>query len=561
MGPKPNGDARPAPFPESIAERPARWIERQTPPPATLDRLCGELRAYLGDEGWQWLCAAAVYPAISWEITLYLGRRLLGDHPDFETDFEARLMRLARLPWFRYGQMPDWLRSRLVESFAPGQEDRARRAIEAMLLGALDSPPERKKDGVKLEIARAEEEAEPGWFERLKRRRRATRLGDLLQSEPDESPLRDYVFLSFLSGRKPARLTVGLPRLLRRIFYPRGEPIFGLRPLAGLTLAVAVSVALWIGSGVKPPDVLPSGHPRTFAYVTVTLDAAGNETSRRTLQAEQYVEDLGNGVTIEMARIPGGEFQMGSSEAEAQTAFEEVKRYFKESQREWYTAETPRHPVKVAPFLMGKFEVTQRQWRAVAALPKVKEDLDLNPSRSKEGDDLPVENVTWEQAKEFIARLNAKLGLNETNGYRLPSEAEWEYAARAGGATPFAFGETINPSIVNYNGGYPYGKAPEGLDRGKTVAIGSLGVANAWGLFDMHGNVWEWCEDEWHNNYEGAPMDGRAWVEGSSTGSGRVDRGGGWAYDAAYCRSAYRNGDAPGYRYVALGFRLVRVGP
>lgn len=173
---------------------------------------------------------------------------------------------------------------------------------------------------------------------------------------------------------------------------------------------------------MRPP--VASGPPRTFTYVTVKLDAAGIETPRRTLQAGQYVEDLGNGVTIEMVRIRGGEFQMGSSESEAQSAFEEAKRYFKESNRGWYTAETPRHLVTVAPFLMGKFEVTQRQWRAVAAMTKVNTDLDLDPSSSK-GDDLPVETVTWEQAKEFIARLNAKLGLTEANGYRLPSEAEW----------------------------------------------------------------------------------------------------------------------------------------
>ena len=137
--------------------------------------------------------------------------------------------------------------------------------------------------------------------------------------------------------------------------------------------------------------------------------------------------------------------------------------------------EKPSHQVTVGDFWFGKFEVTQAQWRAV---------MGTNPSKFN-GDDLPVESVSWEVAKEFCFRLNAKLGLSEAEGYRLPTEAEWEYAARAGSKTKFTFGDTITPEIVNYNGNYPYGRAPKGAYRKKTVAVGSLGVANAWGLFDL----------------------------------------------------------------------------
>ncbi|NBO66304.1 MAG: formylglycine-generating enzyme family protein, partial [Acidobacteria bacterium] len=212
-------------------------------------------------------------------------------------------------------------------------------------------------------------------------------------------------------------------------------------------------------------------------------------------ECEVYTEDLGNGVKLEMVKIPGGEFQMGSPDSESGR----------------YVDEGPVHRVTLKGFLMGRYEVTQRVWRAVAALPKI--ELELNPEPSVfKGDELPVESVTWHEVKEFIARLNRWLGLEDAKGYRLPSEAEWEYAARGGTATPFGFGETISPSIVNYDGNFPYGRGIKGERRGKTIAVGSLGMANRYGLYDMHGNVWEWCEDEFHENYNGAPIDGRAWV-------------------------------------------------
>ncbi|MGH9843809.1 MAG: formylglycine-generating enzyme family protein [Blastocatellia bacterium] len=245
-------------------------------------------------------------------------------------------------------------------------------------------------------------------------------------------------------------------------------------------------------------------------------------------ECEIFVEDLGNGATIELARIPAGRFLMGS------LANEEGRD----------GDEGPQHEVRVGEFLMGRYEVTQRQWRAVAALPKVKLDLKANPSQFK-GDDLPVESVSWEEAKEFIARVNRKLGLTEQTGYRLPSEAEWEYAARARTMTRYAFGDVFSPDLVSNN-------------SSGTMKVGSF-PANPFGLFDLHGNVWEWCEDDWHDSYNGAPVDGRAWVDTPSRGSLRVIRGGGWSTGAVYCRSADRYYDTPGSRLVDLGFRLLRT--
>jgi formylglycine-generating enzyme required for sulfatase activity len=181
---------------------------------------------------------------------------------------------------------------------------------------------------------------------------------------------------------------------------------------------------------------------------------------------------------------------------------------------------------------MGKFQVTQEQWQRVAKLPQVAKELEENPSRFK-GNKLPVESVSWENAVEFCARLSKATGKE----YRLPSEAEWEYACRAGTTTPFYFGETITTDLANYNGNYTYGNEAKGKYREKTTEVGSF-PPNAFGLYDMHGNVWEWCGDNWHENYQGAPNDGSAWIDKAS--SIIVLRGGSWNDDPDNCRSAFR---------------------
>jgi formylglycine-generating enzyme required for sulfatase activity len=218
----------------------------------------------------------------------------------------------------------------------------------------------------------------------------------------------------------------------------------------------------------------------------------------------------------------------------------------------------PQREVTVTPFYIGKFAVTQKQWRIVAGWERVERDLEPDPSRfkdRKDSDERPVEQVSWLDAVEFCARLSRETGKH----YRLPTEAEWEYACRAGTTTPFAFGETITHGIVNYYSEYPYAKAKKAKPRNETVPVGSLGVANTFGLYDMHGNVWEWCEDQWHDRYDGAPDDGSAWVDISENGSSRVIRGGGWYNYAVICRSAIRSLGAPGARDVYLGFRLLRT--
>jgi formylglycine-generating enzyme required for sulfatase activity len=242
---------------------------------------------------------------------------------------------------------------------------------------------------------------------------------------------------------------------------------------------------------------------------------------------------LSGGVPIEMIYIPGGEFMMGSPAGEGSTK------------------EKPQHRVTVADFWMEKYTVTQAQWRQVAALPRVARDLKPDPAYFK-GNSRPVETVSWDDAMEFCARLS-KFTQRQ---YRLPSEAEWEYACRAGTTTPFYFGETISTELANYNGNYTYGKGTKGQYRQQTTDVGSF-PPNAFGLYDMHGNVWEWCADDWHRDYNGAPTDGSAWDNGNDNYF-HVLRGGCWDSNPDYCRAASRYYfNARGLATVKVGFRLV----
>jgi formylglycine-generating enzyme required for sulfatase activity len=253
---------------------------------------------------------------------------------------------------------------------------------------------------------------------------------------------------------------------------------------------------------------------------------------RRKGSARYFTEDLGDGVKLDMVEIPGGSFLMGSPDTEEKR----------------YDDEGPQHRVTVPSFFMGKFPVTQAQWHAVANLPAVHRALDPAPSYF-EGDDRPVEQVSWEEAMEFCQRLAQKTG----RPYRLPSEAEWEYACRAGTTTPFHFGETITPELVNYDGNYPYGTAPEGAYREETTPVGSFKVANAFGLYDMHGNVWEWC----HSLYEPYPYRAEDGREDESDSGSRVLRGGAFHYVALDVRCASRGRYDPDDRDNDLGFRVV----
>lgn len=284
----------------------------------------------------------------------------------------------------------------------------------------------------------------------------------------------------------------------------------------------------------------------TFTFDVNTVDTEGQETNRTRGQAQSFTEDLDSGVGLEMVLVPGGTFVMGAPETETESE----------------DNERPQHLVRVSPFFMGKFLVTQEQWLIVSELPKVNHDLDPNCSCFK-GVKRPVEYVAWLEAVECCDRLSRKTGRR----YYLPTEAHWEYACRAGTSTPFHFGETITTDLANYRGtdrgefgrSGSYSQGPQGVFRGQTTDVGSF-PPNAFGLYDMHGNVWEWCADLWHSNYEGAPTDGSAWVTGEHADF-RSLRGNSWTGSPGYCRSASRSNGPFDIRDAALGFRVVCAAP
>jgi formylglycine-generating enzyme required for sulfatase activity len=254
---------------------------------------------------------------------------------------------------------------------------------------------------------------------------------------------------------------------------------------------------------------------------------------------QAYREVLAPGVALTMLRIPAGSFQMGATEGEEGSG----------------SGERPVHRVELGEFLLGQTPITQAQWNEVAGWEKVELelelDLDPDPSYIK-GSNRPVETVSWHEAVEFCRRLSQRSG----KCYGLPSEAQWEYACRAGTTTPFHFGETLTAELANYQATDTYGNGPKGEYRQQTTDVASF-PANPWGLHDMHGNVWEWCADHWHDNYTRAPEDGRPWLdEKADKDAFRLLRGGSWYDFPGVCRSAYRYWDHPVNRDDAIGFRV-----
>ncbi|ODG99405.1 peptidase C14 [Nostoc sp. KVJ20] len=302
-------------------------------------------------------------------------------------------------------------------------------------------------------------------------------------------------------------------------------------------------------SGVSEPA--PTGHQselQVFQFEIVKVNASGQEVKRDRGKAEYFTEDLGNGVSLEMVYIPDGTFLMGTED-------EEIERLVQKFSWDAFRREKPQHEVTVQSFFMGKYPVTQGQWIRVAALPKVNCDLKADSSKFK-GDKRPVEQVSWNDAVEFCDRLSS-LSKYTNKQYRLPSEAEWEYACRASTNTPFYFGETITTELANFNGNSTYASEPKGKKRGETTEVGSF-PPNGFGLYDMHGNVWEWCQDNWHDSYKGAPRDGSAWINNDN--QYQILRGGSWFSNPKYCRCASRNNGNRAERgnfFNAFGFRVV----
>lgn len=233
-----------------------------------------------------------------------------------------------------------------------------------------------------------------------------------------------------------------------------------------------------------------------------------------------------NSLGMKFAYIPPGTFMMGSPKDEKSRANDENQ-----------------HKVTLTKgFYLGICTVTQEEWLAL---------MGKNPSKFQGEKGLPVEQVNWHECQEFIKKLTAK----DKQPYRLPTEAEWEYACRAGTTTPFCFGETISTDQANYNGKYAYGEGRKGVFRGKTMPVGSF-PPNAWGLYDMHGNVCQWCQDRFSNSYNSKYPDADAIDPLGTVGESNVLRGGSWIDNPLECRAAYRGGSRPALRHALVGFRV-----
>jgi hypothetical protein len=285
-------DRRTRPYPSMLRDRTTRWLENHEPQPANLQRLCDQLKVFLGTKGYQWLSACAIYPILYWDLTLYLGFKLFRDRGQIED----RLLSLVRLPWFRYGSIPDWLRLRLISDLSAKDEASIRKALEELLRSVTQQPT----GGIQLDIASDEKEAF-GLRERWQRRFQNWRFWrwfwQVIKNEPPESPLRDYVFLSFMSGRKPRKLTVSLPDTIRKFIFPHGQPALGLRPLSLLTLAIVGSLALfvvnWRATKARTVDPPPSAPPFFYSLMSTEQRQAFIKEQAQLISAR-----LGSGATI-----------------------------------------------------------------------------------------------------------------------------------------------------------------------------------------------------------------------------------------------------------------------
>jgi formylglycine-generating enzyme required for sulfatase activity len=354
---------------------------------------------------------------------------------------------------------------------------------------------------------------------------RVQALNALMQIQVDSEKL-DALCREVLAPRRdaPEVRVAAIANLLQL-----GKDAAGLRELLtgyfqdGTEVGV---VRVQAGEGLRKLGVLQE-------LLVVELSEEATPTLRLLPTPQTWIVELAEDIELVMVRIPGGTFVMGSPEGEG------------------YDYERPQHQVTVPDFWMGQFPVTQAQYEAA---------IGRNPATFR-GSNRPVETVSWHDAVAFCQRLSELTGQE----FRLPSEAEWEYACRAGTTTPFYFGETITTDCANYRGtdwdyggtvySGAYGKGPKGIFREQTTEVGSF-PPNAFGLYDLHGNVWEWCADHWHDNYEGAPNDGSAWL-GENENDYRLLRGGSFGDLPSNCRSAYRGRYVPAYRSGNIGLRVV----
>ena len=479
-------------FPALLWELPQRWLERQTPDTETLDELLIQLHQFLGDVGYYWLSTCAIYPQLLWPLTLHLGQTLstTDNHKLITT---TRLAQLVRLPWFRQGYMPNWLRERLVGDLSLPQKEAIRIALKNLLATAQEKPAH----PFYLEIAQT------NWLKSFER----------------EQLLADHVCVTQLAGK----LSVEIPQKLREWF--KLSSVQPVKPLSTLKLVTMGAMATIILAMV------------TLLMVTHSPDLKEGQIFRNRLQD--------GSLGPQMVMIPADTFRMGDIQGEG------------------YDNELPVHEVSVKGFAMGRYEVTVGEFRQFVEAthykteaekgngcyvfsgdtPGYKEDANWHNPYFSQDDNQPVICVSWDDAMAYTEWLSQQTAQQ----YRLPTEAEWEYAARAGTETKYWWGNEIGSNQENCD------NDDCGDSFEYTAPVGSF-AANPYGLYDTMGNVWEWVADNWHENYEGAPTDESVWEGGNE--SRRVLRGGSWNSFPTIARSTNRNWDYPHVRDDNYGIRV-----
>ncbi|BBM86211.1 SUMF1/EgtB/PvdO family nonheme iron enzyme [Candidatus Uabimicrobium amorphum] len=524
-----------AQLPMCLREDSESWIEERSPKPQEISELQEALREYLDDSGYRWLQRCAVYPQIHWKATLYLGH--MRDDNATTLFSEKRLLRLMRLPWFRHSAMPQWLRTHLQQDLENEERQQVLDAIQHLQpLGDLYI----KKDDITYRshnlfhlrgentpfAAHMSRALQPQLRKKLERYHQKTSF-----SFRDDQPLRAHKIIPRwreIFARKHCALedSVRLQEIHR-------IPVVGHeRKWKRLALAACILIVSIIAIAPLWRTSIPQGWESSLwelcwnaerGYIDFTVEewgalSHGKQVELSRSYQEWYAQEKGLELTKEVARsgakfvlkmIPPGKFWMGSPQGEKDREDNEV-----------------RHKVWVSEvYYVGETEVTQGQWSTV---------MGANPSIFKNvGLQGPVEQVSWEDCQEFCKKV----------GMRLLTQAEWEYACRAGTTRAYNLGDSIDSDKVNHNG--------KEYRRTETV-VKSLPNKNSWGCYDFHGNVWEWCSD-WYGDYSVAEQKD---PKGSPQGSERVNRGGGWSYKAGDCRSAQRNNYGPDVCGSDLGLRL-----
>ncbi|MCP4697949.1 MAG: SUMF1/EgtB/PvdO family nonheme iron enzyme [Gammaproteobacteria bacterium] len=522
-------------FEEERGDSLAAWKRRDIIPPLPLlqqeepgSGAVAQLRAWLvGDDLFRWLCACAVYPELHWDLTLHLA----GLFPAGLLN-EANLQKMLRLPWFRAGTMPDGWRLALLREL----DRETVQAVRAALIELLeqDPPPAgsvaEQEHCLQLAVQRwfflrlnrgsADHpvgrffKRGAGIFRNLKEyRARRRELKDALRVNP---VVRDYALLRLLEGT-PSPLALLLPQRMRRFFFRSGVPLLGVRGGIRAGLAFFICLLLWFFLPIIDP---PPPVSEKWERAEPVADLSNVEPG--TVFREQL--SGGNGYAPEMVFIPAGTFRMGSPDSEEGRDSDEG----------------PVHEVNVNAFAIGRYEVTFEEYDRFCDISGQKKPDDAGWGRGRH----PVINVSSGDAAVYAKWLNEQTGYV----YRLPTEAEWEYAARAGKNTAYHFGD--DEKLLD-----EYDWYSANSDE-KTHPVGEKKL-NAWQLYDMHGNVWEWVQD-WHakDYYANSPKDNPT---GPETGIIQVFRGGGWSVSLRYVRSANRSGITSGYRRNDVGFRLVRA--